>query len=374
MGTRHAHFAQQMACVLAVAGLVACADNQLGTERRDAGDNIDGSVPDAPALSDASGIDAPMGLDSGEDAALLDAATDVGNDSGSAPIPARDCVFESEDDEQELDVGPGSSERLRFLIEGLPDPSAVESATLVFTSFDSDHPGEEGSIRVNGMGDLDLPAMVAWDNADGTGNIDVSGLTVAGENRIVFRPGPLPRSFFRIRDVSLRIRARVTECVEAPPPPDPTAVTRSMHFNEAAYAPRGNWVVPCPPGAPGHNSLRNYAFTASASEHNSTDCSGEYRSGGNRRGTATFRFNAVASARYRITIRSRHTENRNAAGALFIVDGVERRISQRSAESVYVNDVWGERRLEGDVDIVLDSSREGASDCVTSVTIEPISG
>lgn len=355
---------QRWVHLLALVGLGACVDGSVGTERLDAGEGVDGASTDAPALSDAGAVDASLGLDAGDDA---------GTDVGDAGPPARDCVFDSEDGEQELDVGPDSSERLRFVVEGLPGPAFVESATLVFTSFDSDHPGEEGTIRVNGMGDLDLPAMVAWDNADGTASIDVSGLTIAGDNQIVFRPGPLSRSFFRIRDVSLRVRARVSECVEAPPPPDPTAVTRSMHFSEAMYAPRSNWVIPCPPGAPGHNTLRNYAFTATAGEHDPTDCDGGYEPGGNRRGTATFRFNDVAAARYRITIRSRHTENRNAAGALFIVDGVERRISQRSEESNYEDDVWGERRLEGTVDVILDSSREGASDCVTSVTIEPIS-
>lgn len=78
-------------------------------------------------------------------------------------------------------------------------------------------------------------------------------------------------------------------------------------------------------------------------------------------------------ARYRVVIRSRHTENRNPRGALFVVEGVEERIDQRTS-SDYEDDVWGERSLSGDVDVILDSSREGESDSVTSVSLVPISG
>lgn len=348
--------------------MVACADTPLGVERQDAGESADATASDtgdASALPDT-GVEDSAVVDAGEDA-----FADTGMDT-AVPLPALDCVYVSAGGEQELDVGPSSSERLSFLIEGLPDPGQVESATLVFTSFDSDHPGEEGTIRVNSMGVLDLPAMVAWDNADGAASVDISGMTVAGDNEIAFGPGPLARSFFRIRDVSLRVRARVAECMEELPTP-PAAVTRSMHFSEAMYSNRGSWVIPCAPGTPGHVALRNYAFMASGDEHDPTDCDGGYMPGGNRRGTATFRFNDVVPARYRVTIRSRHTENRNPAGALFIVEGVERRISQRTS-SDYEDDVWGERRLEGNIDVVLDSTREGASDSVTAVTLEPIGG
>ncbi|MEM9072512.1 MAG: hypothetical protein AAGE52_28655, partial [Myxococcota bacterium] len=130
---------------------------------------------------------------------------------------------------------------------------------------------------------------------------------------------------------------------------------------------------PCAPGTPGHNPLRNYAFTASGDEHLPTDCDGGYRDRGNRRGRAIFRFEDVVPARYRVVIRSRHTENRNPRGALFVVEGVEERIDQRTS-SDYEDDVWGERSLSGDVDVILDSSREGESDSVTSVSLVPISG
>lgn len=373
MGTRGAY---EIIVITALAA-VSCADNTLGTDRTDAAFDArsDSATPDVggdTTRPDTDTADAPE-PDAAPDTTVPDAGMDMAVDTTPPPPPARDCVYASADGEQELDVGPSSSERLRFLIEDLPDPSLVESATLTFTSYDSDHPGEEGTIRVNGMGMLDLPAMVAWDNMDGPGSVDVSGMTVAGDNRIVFGPGPLSRSFFRIRDVSLQVRARVAECTEGPTPPPPTAVTRSMQFTEASYSNRRTWVIPCAPGTPRHNPLRNYAFTASGDEHDETDCDGDYMPGGNRRGTATFRFNDVVPARYRITIRSRHTENRNPMRALFIVDGVERRIDQTTS-SDYENDVWGERRLGGNVDVVLDSTREGESDCVTSVTLEPIGG
>ena len=122
-----------------------------------------------------------------------------------------------------------------------------------------------------------------------------------------------------------------------------------------------NWVIRC----------ADYAFTAYSDEHTATDCDGGYRPGGNRRGTATFHFAAVVGAEYEVWIRSRHTENRNPSGALFIVDGVERRISQRSDRN-YTDDLWGTAVLEGDVDVVLDSSRESQSDSVISVRLVPV--
>jgi len=261
----------------------------------------------------------------------------------------------------ELDADPTSAERLAFVVRDVPDPAVIDAATLRFASYDADHPGEEGRIFVNGMGPFDLPANPAWDNADGTGAIDVRAALVAGDNLVEFAPGPLSRSFFRIGRVAIEADARVAECTPAPPPPDPRAVEREIAYRDAIYTNRSTWVIRC----------ADYAFTAAGDEHLETDCDGGYRPGGSRRGTATFRFAGVARAEYEVWIRSRHTENRNPAGALFIVDGVGRRISQRSDRN-HTNDLWGTAVLEGDVDVVLDSSQESQSDSVISVRLVPI--
>ena len=97
--------------------------------------------------------------------------------------------------------------------------------------------------------------------------VDVTGQTVSGDNVIEFGPGPLARSFFRVSLVSLELSARVSECMPAEPPPDPTAVRRQMHFHEAVYTNRATWVVPCPPGNLRWAAIRASAFTASGAEH-----------------------------------------------------------------------------------------------------------
>lgn len=336
-----------------VAALVGCADDPPATGRVDARVSDDGGS----LAVDASTDDAFTGADLG------------------TPTAPRECVYRSSSFGSgmlQLDVMAGSTETLRFDVAGLPSPTLVERAELRFRSYDADHPGEEGVVMVNTT-DFDLPAMVAWDNTEGTAAFDVSGALVAGDNVVRFGAGPLDRSFFRIGDVELVLRARVDACTTPPDPIPGDAVLRARHFSEASYTNRSTWVIPCAPGTPGHDALRNYAFTARGDEHDPTDCDGGYEPGGNRRGTVTFRFESVVRARYRIVIRSRHTENRNSAGALFLVNGEGRRIDQTTS-SDYEDDVWGERDLAGTVEVVLDSTMEDASDCVTEVRLEPISG
>lgn len=343
--------------ILALLTFGGCGDDTPPTER------TDGSVTPVDAAT--------------TDGAITDGGASDGFVAGDAFTPAaRDCTYRSSGfggAMLELDVMAGSSEELTFVVPGVPDPALIDAAELRFRSYDADHPGEEGVIHVNAGGPFDLPAMAAWDNAEGTGTVDVGGALVEGDNQVRFGAGPLDRSFFRIGDVELVVQARVEEC-EAPPDPIPgDAILRTMHFSEASYTNRSTWVIPCAPGEPGHNALRNYAFTARGDEHDPTDCDGGYEPGGNRRGTAVFTFEAVVAARYRIVIRSRHTENRNSSGALFVVNGEGRRIDQTTS-SDYEDDVWGERELSGTVEVVLDSTMEDASDCVTEVRLEPIGG
>jgi len=352
--------------MLALLVLLGCGGDAMTTSRGSDGGASDAGRRDAGTL---------LRLDAGAeiDAALADSGSSV--DAGEVLPDPRACAWRSTTFDAplvELDTASGSSAPLRFEIPGVPDPALVVSAVLRFTSYDADHPGEEGVITVNGS-PFDLPAMATWDNVEGSGEVDVGAALVAGLNVVAFGPGPLERSFFRIGAVQLVGEARVESCDAAPEPPPPDAREHTLHFSEASYTRRETWVIPCPPGHPRHQPLRNYAFTASGDEHEATDCDGAYVPGGDRRGTATFRFEGVVRGRYRITIRSRHTENRNPGGALFVVAGEERRIDQTTS-SDYEDDVFGERTLEGTVDVVLDSSREGNSDAVTSVTLTPVPG
>jgi hypothetical protein len=123
---------------------------------------------------------------------------------------------------------------------------------------------------------------------------------------------------------------------------------------------RHNWVLRC----------NDYAFTAYGAEHLPDDCDGLYAPDGSRKGTATFAFPGVADGTYEIQIRSRHTENRNPLGALFVVDGEGKRVNQRDDKS-YTTDIWGSKTLAGDVEVVLDSAMESESDSVIWVKIVP---
>ena len=350
---------------LALLVMSACEPATIGA-RSDAG----------VARSDARAIDAAS-WDVGVDAALAtDAADDTFVEPGrDAYAPAAlACIFRSSTfagAPLALDVGPTSRERLRFTVAGLPDPALIESATLRFSIYDSDHPGEEGVVRINGFGALDLPAMVGWDNVESVVMLDVSGQTVAGDNVIEFGPGPLDRSFFRVSRVSLEVSARVAECSPSDPPPDPTAVRRQMHFHEAVFTNRPTWVVPCPPGDPRWVAIRDYAFTASGAEHVSTDCDGLYRAGSGERGTATFTFEDVIPSTYGVVVRYRSSANRNPRGALFVVNGEEMRIDQVDPSGDFFEVLFGDRRLGGTVTVVLDSSREAESDSVTWIRLEP---
>lgn len=285
-----------------------------------------------------------------------------------APPAARDCVYRSGSFGQamrELDVGAGDATRLRFNVNDLPDPASIEQATLAFKSFDADHPGQEGLIYVNDAPALELPAETSWDNMEGRSQVDVTGLLVGGQNRIEFGAGPLSRSFYRIGDVELKVRARVEQCMDAPPPPPPQAKTHELRYPQAQYTNRSTWVVGCE-----SLPIRAYAFTARGEEHVSTDCQRLYRAGGDRRGEARFVFEQVAEATYRVVIGSRHTENRNPRGALILVNGQGKRISQRSDRD-FTSDLWGLERLAGRVEVVLRA--EGDSDSITFVRLEPTS-
>jgi hypothetical protein len=272
---------------------------------------------------------------------------------------------------QELDVGAGSTARLRFIVPGVP--SGVTAATLRFDSHDADHPMQEGRIYINQRGGLDLPANTAWDNVTVTGNaVDVSPFVVPGNNLVEFGAGPLSRSFFRIGRVLFDVTVRsATPCGMAPPPPPPppppstTPVERRLTYQQATWVNRHNVVFRCD---------ANYAYTARGADHITTDCERRYAPDGTLRARGTWTFTHVIPATYDILITSRHSSNRNDAMALFLVNGEPRRIDQRTGAGSLTleTDIWGRRVLSGTVTVVLDSFNNRGSDSVSAVILRPV--
>lgn len=348
-------------------------DGVVGDARVDADDAVmrgGDAVPPDSAPQDVRDQGEPPTPDTGPVDAFVppppppDAAPPPPMDA-AAPAPGLDCEYRSPDFDAELreyDVMGQSDQRLAFEVPNLPDPSLVDAAFLVFAGFDLDHPGEEGRIWINGSGPFPIPTDGGGDNLESNGRVDVFGTTRAGMNRIEFGSSTTqPRTYYRIGRVALHLRARVAECVAPPPPPPREAVVRSVHYRQARYTQRNNWVVRC----------NDYAFTARGDEHLGDDCDRAYDPDGSRRGTAIFDFPGLVPATYEVVIRSRHTANRNPRGALFIVAGEERRISQVSDRD-RTDDIWGQKQMGGDINVTLDSSREGESDSVISVTLRPV--
>lgn len=262
----------------------------------------------------------------------------------------------------ELMVPKGSSQRIEFVVPGLPAPETVVAATLRYRSYDADHPGQEGEIFVNAGAPIDMPADVAWENAEQDHAVDVGGRTVAGDNLVAFGAGSFDGgTFFRVGQVRLEVEAAIEACPEPPPPP---AEARQLGYDDAVYTERHNWVLRC-------DFMGGYAFTAKGADQIPLDCGAKYAPDGTTHGTATFLFTDVAAGEYLVTIKSRHTVNRNPKGALFVVAGEARRVKQNDDLDFWV-DTWGTKQLAGDVAVVLDSSKEVASDSVIWVRLEPL--
>ena len=281
--------------------------------------------------------------------------------------PTRDCSYLATDYAgamRELMVDAGSDEQLVFSVQGLPDPALVTAATLRFVSWDADHAGEEGRIFVNGGPGFDLPADPAWENAEHATAVSVTGQTVAGDNTVAFGAGSfVDGSFYRIGQVAIDVTAHVDACPEERDPPDKPAEAVQVDYPDATYTQRGNWVHRCGFNPP-------YAYTANGA-HPNEDCDGLYMPDGSSEGTAIFTFKDLAPAMYAVKIQSRHSANRNPKGALFIVDGEERRVDQTTGSDVVV-DEWGTKFLMGTIEVVLDSSLDSESDSVGWVRLEPL--
>ncbi len=346
-------------------GVVACGPVRGGEDPGDQGGGLGGIGDTTGEGGQASTAGQPgtTGMVTTDDGPSVD-------DGETEPLPpSMSCNYPSTSfgqGMQELDIEPGGTDVLSFTVTGVGDPVTFLSATLLFDSYDADHPGQEGVVFVNGQGLFDLPADAGWDNLPGNGSIDVSGTLVEGINVVEFGGGTFEEgTFYRIGDVRLEVEALTDQCEAPPRPPPKNAVPREVDFWDATYSMRHNWVLRC--------DGFEYAYTAASDEHIDSDCDGLYAPDGSRRGTATFTFADLVPASYEIQIHSRHTVNRNPQGALFVVDGEGIRIDQRD-DANFTTDIWGVRDLGGMVTVVLDSSQESESDSVVWVRLEPVGG
>ncbi len=145
-----------------------------------------------------------------------------------------------------LDVMAGSAERLRFEIDGVPDPAGLTGARLAMQLFDADHPGEEGRVYVNGQGPLELPADAGWeDQTVGTTLALPPAMLAEGATVVEFGAGPRQRTHYGVGQLSLRVSGPACERPEAGPPldaapPEPdAAVDAATPQADAARVPDG---------------------------------------------------------------------------------------------------------------------------------------
>ncbi|MBI3204278.1 MAG: hypothetical protein HYZ29_22265 [Myxococcales bacterium] len=137
-------------------------------------------------------------------------------------------------------------------------------------------------------------------------------------------------------------------------------VQKELDKDDAVYTQRYNWVVTCSP----------HAYTGQSAEHQTCDSS--FKPDGTRKGKATFTFTGVPAGAYDVLIESKHSANRNKAGALFYVNGHAAKINQVGS-SAYIWDLHGRYCLSGTVTVVLDSTVNTGSDAVSRVRLKPAS-
>ncbi len=150
------------------------------------------------------------------------------------------------------------------------------------------------------------------------------------------------------------------EGVECPTDPTNPPIWLEQSYTQASYSPRRNWVLDC----------RAYAYTAADAEHE--DCDSQFVAGSDRSGTATFTFNNVPPGEYDVYVGGAHSDNRNPAGAVFLVNGQSSVIDQRTSAGLSMEwDVHGTWCLGETVTVVLDSNANSGSDSVAGVRLVP---
>jgi MYXO-CTERM domain-containing protein len=150
-----------------------------------------------------------------------DAGTTPGPDAGDpdTALPCPPLPSDQHDDPRViLNVGLGSPQRLSFTVGNVPAPGGLDYAELTMRLYDADHPGQEGTVFVNGNGPISLPAAQAWNDveADAALSVPVSHLQ-AGQNLVEFGAGTLATTYYGVSRVALNVYGPACELDAARP-------------------------------------------------------------------------------------------------------------------------------------------------------------
>ena len=145
-------------------------------------------------------------------AATLDVAPPL-EDLGPPPVdggpPGHDRCPELRSREYDqpplvLNLQQGEDRSVTVTFDGVPAPGWLDSATLDLWLTDSDHPGEEGSVYLNGQGPLDLPASPDWESQTVHAQLHLPpAWLVPGTNHVRFGRPSRARTYFELSRAAL---------------------------------------------------------------------------------------------------------------------------------------------------------------------------
>ena len=120
-----------------------------------------------------------------------------------------------------VDVDYGDPATISFHVQDVPDPTQLDQATLSLLLHDADHPGEEGTVYVNGDGPLDLPAQAAWNDVDALAELTIPvAYLVEGTNTFAFGAGTLGSTYYGVGQLTLTVEGPICDPTEDPPVQD----------------------------------------------------------------------------------------------------------------------------------------------------------
>lgn len=137
---------------------------------------------------------------------VADTTSPDAGDAGNSPACSELRSNEYADAEAALNVSLGSTERLTYTIDDVPNPAEIDHAELSMWLHDADHPGEEGTVFVNGDGPLALPADTSWNDATAQAVLVIPvGSLQTGHNVIEFGAGSLAATTYAVSRVALQV-------------------------------------------------------------------------------------------------------------------------------------------------------------------------
>lgn len=186
---------------------IVCEDRADNTYTYHIGDG--GSWDDGCCRYRECGSVSCCGVDCSEDEPVIPTGPTPSLDAG-APGGVAECAplrsAEYDNALRLLDVPEGSSTRLVYNIDDVPEPTSLTFAAVSMSLHDADHPGEEGKIFINGNGPLQLPAHASWDDAASRAAISVPlSYLRAGSNRVQYGAGTRDRTYYKVGLVAMTV-------------------------------------------------------------------------------------------------------------------------------------------------------------------------